>query len=94
MNECEKILGDFSASFWLKQALASALERDPVDALADAEVLSEVLRERLDRLCTQLYPPDLITARIVECPRGCNSHITKDPTPECAACGSRMYEPE
>ena len=42
------ILADFSASDWLKAALRSALERDPVDALNDAEILARTLRERLD----------------------------------------------
>lgn len=36
------------ASFWLKQALATALQRDPVDAVNDAEALAEVLRARAD----------------------------------------------
>jgi hypothetical protein len=45
---CEAILNDFAASNWLKLALTSALERDPVDAANDAEVLAAVLRERCD----------------------------------------------
>jgi len=45
---CEAILNDPAASDWLKLALVSALERDPVDAAADAEVLAAVLRERCD----------------------------------------------
>ncbi len=40
-----KILADFSASTWLKHALRSALERDPVDALNDAETLVVALKE-------------------------------------------------
>jgi hypothetical protein len=28
----EDILNDFSASYWLKNALSSALQRDPIDA--------------------------------------------------------------
>ncbi len=45
---CEAILTDLSASFWIKNALRSALERDPVDALNDADVLAKALREHLD----------------------------------------------
>jgi len=46
-TQCEQILSDFSASYWLKLALTSALERDPVDAVADAEALANALREHL-----------------------------------------------
>jgi hypothetical protein len=45
--EGEEILDDPSASDWLKGALRSALERDPVDALNDALVLAATLEERL-----------------------------------------------
>jgi hypothetical protein len=45
---CEAILVDFSASDWIKGALRSALERDPVDALNDAEIIVSALRENLD----------------------------------------------
>jgi hypothetical protein len=44
---CEAILADYSASFWIKNALQSALERDSVDALNDAETLVSALRENL-----------------------------------------------
>jgi len=43
---CEEIRNDMAASYWLKSVLASALQRDPVDAVADAEVLVMALRER------------------------------------------------
>jgi hypothetical protein len=43
----EEILDDPSASDWLKGALRSAIERDPVDALNDALVLAATLEERL-----------------------------------------------
>ena len=42
------ILVDVSASSWVKDALRSALERDPGDALNDAETLVKALRENLD----------------------------------------------
>ena len=38
-----QVLGDQAASSWLRMALESALERDPVDALNDALLLAEVL---------------------------------------------------
>ena len=45
---CIKIMDGYATSFWLKRTLASALERDPVDALADAEALARALREHCD----------------------------------------------
>lgn len=38
-----EILADPAASFWLKESLRTALTRDPVDALNDADVLVAVL---------------------------------------------------
>lgn len=43
----EDVLADETASFWLKEALQSALERDPVDALNDALVLAAILDTHL-----------------------------------------------
>jgi|GEM_PF-1697014 len=45
---CLEIMNSYAATFLLKRTLASALERDPVDALADAEALARALRENLD----------------------------------------------
>lgn len=45
---CEAILDDRAVSFWLKNALRSAIDRDPVDAVRDAELLVLALKERLD----------------------------------------------
>jgi len=45
--EREEMLHDPTASDWLKGALRSALERDPVDALNDALLLAGTLEERL-----------------------------------------------
>jgi hypothetical protein len=42
-----KLLKDPSVSFWLKAAIQRNLERDPIDALADAELLVKVLKETL-----------------------------------------------
>ena len=40
------IATDPAASLWLKQGMKSALSRDPVDALNDAETLVHVLKMR------------------------------------------------
>ncbi len=48
----EGVLADPAASFWLKNALRSALQRDPVDAANDAEVLAKLLDKRCRRLLT------------------------------------------
>ena len=45
----QEILADPAASEWLKLALKSAIERDPVDALNDALVLAATLEDRLRR---------------------------------------------
>jgi hypothetical protein len=43
----QDILSDQAASSWLRSALQSALERDPVDALNDALVLAAALDAHL-----------------------------------------------
>ncbi|HZE20238.1 MAG TPA: hypothetical protein VE402_08965 [Candidatus Angelobacter sp.] len=43
----EEVMSDESASDWLKAALRTALERDPVDALNDALALTAALEGRL-----------------------------------------------
>jgi hypothetical protein len=48
--EVEEVLADPAASFWLKEALSSALNRDSVDAANDAEVLAQLL----DRRCQEI----------------------------------------
>jgi hypothetical protein len=48
-----EVLADSTASYWLKDALRSALKRDIVDAANDAQVLAEVLADR----CTDLTCP-------------------------------------
>jgi hypothetical protein len=44
--EIEQVLADPGASFWLKECLGSALNRDPVDAANDADVLAQLLNQR------------------------------------------------
>lgn len=41
-----QVLADPAASFWIKQALTSALTRDPVDAAHDAGLLARLLDKR------------------------------------------------
>jgi len=43
----QRILADPKASQWLKWALKSAAERDPIDALNDALMLAATLEDRL-----------------------------------------------
>lgn len=50
------VLTDGTTSEWLKLALQTALERDPVDAVNDALLLAGVLEERL-RLLFDLAEP-------------------------------------
>lgn len=53
-----EIYGDPCASYWLKDALATALERDPLDALRDAKTLLAVIKEwELDTTCYSLAKP-------------------------------------
>ena len=47
--EIEQVLGDPAASFWLKDALRSALDRDPVDAANDAEVSGPTAGSKMPR---------------------------------------------
>jgi hypothetical protein len=46
MPTIDEILNDPSASNWLRDALRKALDRDPVDAANDAEILAAVLAAR------------------------------------------------
>jgi hypothetical protein len=45
--DVQALLASPSSSVWLKVALQSALERDPVEAARDAELLAEVLSGRV-----------------------------------------------
>jgi hypothetical protein len=47
MITADEVLADPAASDWLKRSLLSALKRDPVDAVSDAEALLLVLRRRV-----------------------------------------------
>lgn len=45
-----EVLSDFATHDWLKESLAAAITRDPVDAIKDAEILVMLLQARLDRV--------------------------------------------
>lgn len=46
-NEIKEILDLPCSSFWLKNALRTALDRDSLDALRDAETLVRLLKGRV-----------------------------------------------
>lgn len=52
--EARVVQDDSASSRWLRSALHTALERDPVDAVADAETLADVPERRLDRIYSVL----------------------------------------
>lgn len=47
------VLNHPATSKWLREALRSAMDRDPVDATNDAEYLAQLLRERCDAIQTR-----------------------------------------
>ena len=49
LPKSDAIIADPDTSEWLKSALQSAANRDPIDALNDALVLAATLEERLRR---------------------------------------------
>jgi hypothetical protein len=46
----KEILADPSISYWLKDAIKSAYERDPIEALHDARWLLRMLGERYTKI--------------------------------------------
>lgn len=62
-DEIQAVTECKSTSDWLRQALATALHRDCVDAANDAEVLSELLKRRcaaeLEAVVDALQDPQL-----------------------------------
>lgn len=49
-EEIQKVLASSGTSYWLRNALEKALDRDCVDAVGDAEYLFDVLSRRLNPL--------------------------------------------
>ena len=80
--DAAQILTDPSASFWMKAALRSALDRDPVDAANDAEVLAKALSRRCNRLLrdseigASMDSVDLLSETLA--------------MPSCHVCGAKM----
>ncbi|WP_156680477.1 hypothetical protein [Sphingomonas profundi] len=56
MIEMITILAHPATSYWLRDAIVSAIERDPFDAERDALVLAELLGRRLDALVARHFP--------------------------------------
>jgi hypothetical protein len=48
-----QVLADRSASRWLLAAIRDSLQRDPVDAANDAQILAAVFRRRAEEVLTQ-----------------------------------------
>ena len=55
----DDVLNDPTISDWLKWALRSALNRDPLDVTNDAEILFLILSQRLCELFANYQPPEL-----------------------------------
>ena len=49
----KEILADPSISYWLKDAIRTAYERDPVEAMRDAQSLIKMLRDRYVQIVTR-----------------------------------------
>jgi hypothetical protein len=49
----EGICSDPSTTFWLKEALLTLLQRDPVDAVNDSRILADIMQSRLDEVLQQ-----------------------------------------
>lgn len=45
--EIERVLGDTQTPSWLRAALREALQRDPAEAISEAEALLRLLEDRL-----------------------------------------------
>lgn len=59
MTSIRQILEDPTASRWLQNALAQALDRDAIDAANNAEVLAEILIVRADRMLADMALGDM-----------------------------------
>jgi hypothetical protein len=49
------ICADPSTSYWLKDALQSLLQRDPVDAVNDSRLLADIMQARYDEVLQQSH---------------------------------------
>lgn len=65
-DEISSRLNDPSSSYWFRDALSSALKRDPMDAARDAAVLALILERRANALIEPLVPyPDVVCQKSV-----------------------------
>jgi hypothetical protein len=54
------VLSDPATSYWLKRSLSDSIQnRDPLDALRDAETMVEILRGRLDHMLREQLGPSI-----------------------------------
>ncbi len=49
-----QVLADPATSYWLKDAIRGAIRRDPVDAVVDAQLLFELLTNRVSAIIDEL----------------------------------------
>jgi len=49
----EQVLQSQTTSFWLVNALRASIQRDPLDAYYDAQLLADILKMRKDELLNQ-----------------------------------------
>lgn len=56
----DDVLASPGTSYWLKETLASALARDPVDAANDVELLAVLLGRQADDLLASAVMPDIL----------------------------------
>lgn len=54
--EIVALLANPATSYWLKEAIGSALERDPFDAERDAIVLASLLTRHVDAIVARHFP--------------------------------------
>jgi len=57
-TEIHAVMRDPSTSYWLRDALTAALNRDAFDALNDAEHLLRLLSDRLESIKENPATPD------------------------------------
>ena len=54
--EIVALLANPATSYWLKEAIGSALERDPFDAERDAIMLASLLTRHVDAIVARHFP--------------------------------------
>lgn len=67
-----ELLADPSTRRPLREMILASLQRDPLDALADAEALTDLLRKRFEEVC-----PDASTKGRAQAMRGLQQHPSR-----------------